>query len=206
MDALQALRELALTYAPTADYPVCLDREKRLEILALRQQYQAKHDKLQALDDSDRAGDSLGDEPIEDRLARELAEIEARMAEAEDAAKDVSVVLIFKRLPATPDSADEGEASFSEIEAACTRRPMIGGPAHPDDGKVDYEAVGDALMSACYLRTDSIHGDLGLTWHEASRQLDSTDLQWLRSILLGHHRTGARIPFDPRSSGLPETT
>ena len=195
MDALQMLRALALSYAPTADYPVCLDREKRLEILALRQQAVAVKTKLDGLA-SDDEGATIGEEPAHDRLARELADLEARITEAEEGAKDQSVILIFKRLPATPDSADEGEVAYSTIEAQ-----------HTDDkGAVDYEAMAADLLRACYLRAESVHGDLELSWREASRLVDDSDMQNLRNMIVGHHRIGARIPFDPRSSGQPETT
>ena len=196
MDALQMLRALALSYAPTADYPVCLDREKRLEILALRQQAVAVKAKLDGLDASDDEGATIGEEPAADRLTRELSDLEDRIAEAEEGAKDQSVVLIFKRLPATPDSADEGEVAYSTIEAQ-----------HTDDkGAVDYEAMAADLLRVCYLRTESVHGDLDLSWREASRLVDDSDMQNLRNLIVGHHRLGARIPFDPRSSGQPETT
>lgn len=196
MDALQALRALALSYAPTADYPVCLDREQRLTILALRQQYQTVQANIDGLDADADAGKSLGDEPAADRLARDLADLEQRITDAEDAAKDSSIVLVFKRLPPTPDSCDEGEVAYSDMEAR-----------HADEkGAVDFEALGAALLPVCYLRTDSAHGDLDLTWHGACRQLDDSDLRLLRSMIVGHHRIGARIPFDPRSSGQHETT
>lgn len=196
MDALQMLRALALSYAPTADYSVCLDREKQLRIVALRQQHQALSAKLQGLDASDDEGATIGEEQAHDKLARELSDLEARIAEAEDGAKDQSVVLIFKRLPATPDSAEDGETAYSELEAQ-----------HTDDKQhVDYEALGAALLPACYLRTESAHGDLGLSWHEAARMLGAGDMQALRNMIVGHHRLGAAIPFDPRSSGQPETT
>ena len=197
MDALQALRALALDSAPTADFPVCLDREKRLVIIGLRQQYQAVKERLDGLADSDQdQHETLDAEPLDERLRRDLATIEARLQEAEDAAAEVSMVLIFKRLPATADSADAGETSYHDVEAEHT----------DDQGAVDQDAVADALMPLCYLRTDSVHGDLGLTWSQAARQLDSSDLAYLRAVLIGHHRMGARIPFDPRSSGQPATT
>lgn len=196
MDALQALRALALSYAPTADYSVCLDREKQVGIIALRQQHQLLSAKVEGLDASDDEGASVGEEPAADRLARELAELEQRIAAAEEAAKDQSVVLIFKRLPATPDSADEDEVSYAELEGDYT----------DDKRHIDYEALGAALLPACYLRTESAHGDLGLSWHEAARMLGAGDMQALRNMIVGHHRLGAAIPFDPRSSGRPEAT
>lgn len=196
MDALQALRALALSYAPTADYSVCLDREKQVGIIALRQQHQLLSAKLQGLDSSDDEGATLGDEPAADRLARELVELEQRIADAEDGAKDQSVVLIFKRLPATPDSAEDGEPTYSDMEEE-----------HTDNQRhVDYDALGAALLPVCYLSTESAHGDLGLSWHEAARMLGAGDMQALRNMIVGHHRLGAAIPFDPRSSGQPETT
>ena len=196
MDALQALRALALSYAPTADYSVCLDREKQVGIIALRQQHQLLSAKVEGLDASDDDGNTLGEESASDRLARELAELEQRIADAEEAAKDQSVVLIFKRLPATLDSAEYGETAYSELEDQYT------------DAKrnVDYEALGAALLPVCYLRTESAHGDLGLSWHEAARMLGAGDMQALRNMIVGHHRLGAAIPFDPRSSGRPEAT
>ena len=75
-----------------------------------------------------------------------------------------------------------------------------------DKGTVDYEAMAAELLRVCYLRTESVHGDLDLSWREASRLVDDSDMQNLRNLIVGHHRLGARIPFDPRSSGQPETT
>ena len=115
--------------------------------------------------------------------------------QAEDAARDSSMVLIFKRLPATRDSAEDGEQSYAELEDAATT-----------GGKTNYDRLADLLLAACYVRADSVAGDLGLSWREASRPLDDRDLEQLRNMIVGHHRMGAAIPFDPRTSGQPETT
>ena len=196
MDALQAIIDLARAYVPTADYPIILDREKQIGIAALRAQHQVLSEKLQGLDSSDDEGATLGEEPAADRLSRELVELEQRIADAEEAAKDQSVVLVFGRLPTTPDGAEEGEAVYSDLKEQHTG----------DDRHVDFEGLGAALMPVCYLRTESAHGDLGLSWHEAARLLGTADFPALRNMLLGHHEMGASIPFDPRSSGRPEAT
>ena len=197
MDALQDLRALALGDSPTAEFPICLDRELRLACVALRQQYLDVKQRLDGLADSDRDGSTALDEaPLEDRLRAQLDDIEARLQEAEEAAAPHSMVLIFKRLPATPDSADDGEPDYFTVEQE-----------HTDNkGHVDQDALAGALLPLCYLRTESVHGDLDLTWSQAIRQADSSDLHYMRAIILGHHRMGARIPFDPRSYGQPATT
>ena len=56
------------------------------------------------------------------------------------------------------------------------------------------------------MRADSAFGDTGMTWAEVSRVFDAGDRDQLRLLIIGHHRYGAGIPFDPRPSGTPETT
>lgn len=194
--SIEHLRTLALTYAPTADYSVCLDREQQLHLIGLRTRLfdvQARRDRL--VNSGDLPKQTLGETPAVDALAAELADIEHQIDAAQEAARENSLVLVFRRLPATPDSADEGEESYSELEQDATV-----------DGKTDWKRLGDRLLSACYLRADSAYGDVGLSWAEASRPLDDRDLDELRNMILGHHRLGAAIPFDPRNSGQPATT
>lgn len=194
--SIEHLRTLALTYAPTADYSVCLDREQQLHLIALRTRLldvQARRDRLAS--GGDLPKQTLGETPIVDQLAAEVADLERQLDAAQDAAAENSIVLVFRRLAATPDSADEGEPSYSEVEASVTV-----------DGKTDWDQVGDLLLAACYLRADSAFGDVGLSWAEASRPLDDRDLDELRNMIIGHHRLGAAVPFDPRNSGRPATT
>ena len=193
--SLERLRALALEHNPTTEYFVCLDPAKRLELVGLRQLWlrtkQERDDYRPEHDDGD-----LASEATPDRLDRELSELEEQIAAAEDDAREDSIALVFRRLPASADSADEDEMDFESLVRAYTG----------ERGNVDVGAVSRRLPELCYLRAESSEGDLGLTWREAAKTLDAADLRTLRAQLWGHHNIGAAVPFDPRTSGQPETT
>ena len=196
MDAIAMLRAKALTDPPKARYPLCVDREARLQLAALRQKYVRTADKLAREAASRPAVQSLGDSaPVQDDDAI-LAAIEREIEEAQEAAKGDVIVLVFRRLPTTAESAAEGEHSYLGLEQE-----------HTDaTGNVNYRALGTSLLPLCYERAESIHGDLGMTWAEALTILDAGDLEHLRDMIVGHHRIGGAVPFDPVSSGPPATT
>lgn len=196
MDALQALRALALAYAPTADYPLCLDLEARVEILSLRAQYRDLAAKAAEVDEQPDEGATLSETPAHDALATKMAEVEDQLERAQAEARDRTVVLVFKRLPTTPEDCDADETSYAELV-----------DQHTDDKRhIDYEALGAALIPLCYVRTEGEPGDLSLSYREASRLLDTKDRADVGMMLVGHHRIGGSIPFDPRSSGRHEAT
>ena len=196
MDAIAMLRAKALTDPPKARYPLCVDREARLQLAALRQKYVRTADKLAREAASRPAVQSLGDSAPTQDDDEILAAIEREIEEAQEAAKGDVIVLVFRRLPTTAESASEGENNYLGLEQE-----------HTDaTGNVNYRAVGAALLPLCYERAESIHGDLGMTWAEALTILDAGDLEHLRDMIVGHHRIGGAVPFDPVSSGPPATT
>lgn len=198
--SIETLRALALAYAPTADYPICLDREVQLHLVRLRQQIarkEAERDRL--ISAGNLPSQSLGETPIVDRLADEITRLTAELEAVQEESKDKSIVLQFKRLPTTPDSADEGEPDYTTLEAEfADEKGNL-------DGKA-LDALADRLLPLCYVGAGSAYGDTGMTWAEVSRVLDAADRDQLRAVIRGHHRFGAAIPFDPRPSGTPETT
>lgn len=196
MDAIAMLRAKALTDPPKARYPLCVDREARLQLAALRQKYVRTADKLAREAASRPAVQSLGDSaPVQDD-DEILAAIEREIEEAQEAAKGDVIVLVFRRLPTTAESAAEGERYYLGLEQEHTDAA----------GNVNYRALGSALLPCCYERAESIHGDLGMTWAEVLTILDAGDLEHLRDMIVGHHRIGGAVPFDPVSSGPPATT
>ena len=196
MDAIAMLRAKALTDPPKARYPLCVDREARIQLAALRQKYVRTADKLAREAASRPAVQSLGDSaPVQDD-DEVLAAIEREIEEAQEAAKGDVIVLVFRRLPTTAESAAEGERYYLDLEQE-----------HTDaTGNVNYRALGSALLPCCYERAESIHGDLGMTWAEVLTIIDAGDLEHLRDMIVGHHRIGGAVPFDPVSSGPPATT
>lgn len=196
MDAIAMLRAKALNDPPKARYPLCVDREARIQLAALRQKYVRTADKLAREAASRPAVQSLGDSaPVQDDDAI-LAAIEREIEEAQEAAKGDVIVLVFRRLPTTAESASEGERNYLGLEQEHTDAA----------GGVNYRTLGSALLPLCYERADSIHGDLGMTWAEALTILDAGDLEHLRDMIVGHHRIGGAVPFDPLSSGPHATT
>ena len=198
MDAIAMLRAKALTDPPKARYPLCVDREARIRLAALRQKYVHTADKLAKKREaaSRPAVQSLGDSaPLQDD-DEILTAIEREIEEAQDAAKGDVIVLVFRRLPTTAESASEGERNYLGLEQENTDAT----------GNVNYRALGSALLPCCYERAESIHGDLGMTWAEVLTILDAGDLEHLRDMIVGHHRIGGAVPFDPVSSGPPATT
>ena len=196
MDAIAMLRAKALNDPPKARYPLCVDREARLQLAALRQKYVRTADKLAREAASRPVVQSLGDSaPVQDD-DEILAAIEREIEEAQEAAKGDVIVLVFRRLPTTAESAAEGEHNYLGLEQE-----------HTDaTGNVNYRALGTALLPLCYERAESIHGNLGMTWAEVLTILDAGDLEHLRDMIVGHHRIGGGVPFDPVSSGPPATT
>lgn len=195
MDAIAMLRAKALTDPPKARYPMCVDREVHVQLAALRQKYVRTADKL-AKAASRPAVQSLGDSaPVQDD-DEILAAIEREIEEAQEAAKGDVIVLVFRRLPTTAESASEGENNYLGLEQEHTDAA----------GNVNYRALGAALLPLCYERAESIHGDLGMTWAEVLTIVDAGDLEHLRNMIVGHHRIGGAVPFDPLSSGPPATT
>ena len=193
--SLERLRALALEHNPTTEYFVCLDPAKRLELVGLRQRWLRTKQERDDYNPAEDPGD-LASEATPDRLDRELSELEAQIAAAEEDAREDSIALVFRRLPASADSADEGDTDFDSLVRQHTS----------ERGAVDVAAVSDALPALCYLRSESSEGDLGLTWREAAKTLDAADLRTIRAQLWGHHNIGAAVPFDPRTSGQHETT
>ena len=196
MDAIAMLRAKALTDPPKARYPLCVDREARIRLAALRQKYVRTADKLAREAASRPAVQSLGDSaPVQDD-DEILAAIEREIEEAQEAAKGDVIVLVFRRLPTTAESAAEGERYYLGLEQE-----------HTDaTGNVNYRALGSALLPCCYERAESIHGDLDMTWAEVLTILDAGDHEQLRDMIVGHHRIGGAVPFDPVISGPPATT
>ena len=198
---LDMLRALALDYRPTADYFVCLDRDKRMDVAAARQLEAAARehlDKVEADPEKAREGHRLDQADPIDAAKAALADAETAHATAMEDALPWSVAIIFGSLPATEEGLREGEAQSYEGLLASMRDA---------DGKIDTDAFADTLLGACYLRTESPDGeDMNLTWAEAARLGDVSDHALMRNMIIGHHRVGAAIPFDPRTFGQSATT
>ena len=191
--SIEHLRDLALNeLAPTADYAICLDRDLRQQMVILMGQINAATTKAQKIAAGQIPAGSMTDEDPASKAERLTGELEALYEQA----KSDSIVVIFRRLPATRDVAEEGETAYSTI----ARR-------HTTKGGVDLDAVADDLMPESYLRAESADGeDVGLTWLQVKRTFDQGDLKQIRAMLIGLHHTGAAVPFDPRTFGQPETT
>ena len=198
---IDMLRTLALDYRPEAPYFVCLDRDKRMAIVAARQLEADAREHLDNVLQQDpedvAAAQSMTDPDPIDKANAELADATAALATAMDDALPWSVAIIFGSLPTADEGLREGESYSYE--------GLLGEMS--DDGKVDTDAFADRLLTLCYLRTESPDSeDMSLAWAEASRLLDVSDRKNVRAMVIGHHLVGAAIPFDPRTSGQSVTT
>ena len=198
---IDMLRTLALDYRPEAPYFVCLDRDKRMAIVAARQLEADAREHLDNVLQQDpedvAAAQSMTDPDPIDKAKAELADATAALATAMDDAMPWSVAIIFGSLPTSDEGLREGEPySYEGLRDEMS-----------DDGKIDTDAFADRLLTLCYLRTESPDSeDMDLTWAEASRLLDVSDRKTVRAMIIGHHLVGAAIPFDPRTSGQSATT
>ena len=198
---IDMLRMLALDYRPEAPYFVCLDRDKRMAIVAARQlEADARehlNDVLQQDPEDVAAAQSMTDPDPIDKAKAELDGATAALATAMDDAMPWSVAIIFGSLPTSDEGLREGESySYEGLRDEMS-----------DDGMIDTDAFADRLLTLCYLRTESPDSeDMNLTWAEASRLLDVSDRKNVRNMIIGHHLVGAAIPFDPRTSGQSATT
>lgn len=204
---LADLRALALDYRPTLPFFVCLDRDKRTTLAGLRFQLsglKSRLDNLQKMDaDQYAAASSMGEpDPIDAAKAR-MEEVAAAIVAAEDDARPWSITITFAVLPATDEGLREGEGmSYAGLLDTLTKASELGG----FEGRVSGDEFADVLMSHCYQRAESADGEnLNLAWADAIRVLDMADIEVLRNLIIGVHRTGASIPFDPRTSGPSAT-
>ena len=192
--SIEHLRRLALAEVPTNDYPLCLNPEIRMRMVVLTSQITAAKREAEKVNSGQPSGRSMADEDPATTVERLTAELEAVYEEA----KPDSIVLVFRRLAASRDVAEDGETAYSTIERRHT---------NSKSRAIDMDAVADDLLPACYERAESADGeDVGLTWLEVKRHLDQADIKQLRSFAIGIHHTGAAIPFDPRTFGQPATT
>ena len=199
---IDMLRTLALDYRPEAPYFVCLDRDKRMAIVAARQLEADAREHLNKVLQQDpedvAAAQSMTDPDPIDQAKADVAAAEAAHATAMEDALPWSVAIIFGSLPTSDEGLREGESYSYE---------GLLGEMSDDDGKIDTDAFADRLLTFCYLRTESPDSeDMNLAWAEASRLLDVSDRKNARAMIIGHHLVGAAIPFDPRTSGQSATT
>lgn len=186
------LRAKALAYSPEMPVPVVLDRDLKYRLQEAQKTLAAlQKDRDKIVTDGAPTGQRYDEATPTARIDEQIAAAEQALTAAEDAVRPDSLVLIFRRLPAT------GPGSYREML-----------DAHADDkGVVNVVKLTDALLAACYLRTESADGeDVGLSFAEASVPLDHGDFEQLRTMLLSHHTVGTAVSFDPRSSGRPATS
>ena len=106
--SIEHLRDLALNeLAPTADYAICLDRDLRQQMVILMRQINDATAKAQKIAAGQTPAGSMADEDPASKAERLTSELEALYEQA----KPDSIVVIFRRLPATRDVAEEGETA-----------------------------------------------------------------------------------------------
>ena len=185
------LRAKALAYSPVMPVPVVLDRDLKYRLQEAQKTLAAlQKDRDKIVTDGAPTGQRYDEATPTARIDEQIAAAEQALTAAEDAVRPDSLVLIFRRLPAT------GPGSYQEMLEA-----------HTDKGAVEVTKLSDALLDTCYLRTESADGeDVGLSFAEATVPLDHGDIETLRTMIIGHHRVGTAVSFDPRSSGRPATS
>ena len=196
---LADLRALALDYRAEIPYFVCLDRDRRMDLSLIKAEMTRLQERKDDLANGDADADtnrSMSDPDETVEITRRLAELGTELEAAMEEARPWSVAIIFGSIPTTDDGARPGEASYESLVELMT----------DEDGKIDTDAFADELLRLCYLRTETAEGNLELTWQEAARLADATDWALLRRMVIGHHKVGNTIPFDPRTSGPSATT
>ena len=188
--SIEELRAKVLAYSPEMTYPVVLDRDLKHNLIEARKNLAALQAERQKIIDSppELTGQRYDQATPTADIDERIMSAEAAVGAAEEAIRPESLVLVWRRL-----SADEYQARIDE---------------HSDEkGIISTIKLGDHLLGECYLRTESASGgDVGLAWDEARAPLDHGDIETLRLMIIGHHRIGAGVPFDPRSSGRPATS
>ncbi|MDK9627013.1 hypothetical protein [Propionibacterium freudenreichii] len=196
--SIEALREKALNHNRnvTWTYAVCLDDDLRGQLndatkalVELRKQEAEEADKPQAQAPEKPKAKNLGAKPV--TIANQITAAEQKVQEIEDSIPDDDLlVLRFGRL--TPDR-------YQQLQTDNLRE---------HDGKLDLWEMQSALAADGFRAAEDRHGiDTGISWEDIrANVLDSLDLEIIHMGLVQLNRSGAAIPFGPKSSGRPATS
>ena len=190
MSHIDYLRAKALAHAPVFRLPLCLDEGKRAAVDAASGalvRAQSALSTLVSLPPEQKRARSISAKSPTALAESAVADAEAALRAAEDAAADDVIVLTWRRLD--PDAYDELVA------------------AHTRDGRLDVAAFYPALAVACWRGAESAYGDdARLSWPEARGLLNHADWDAVQVGVLNLNRAASAIPFSPRSSGVPGTS
>lgn len=170
---------------------ICIDRDQAQTITDLEERLasldQQRTDTLaKAKEDSQRGDRRLGDSPVA-KIDTAVAEAEAALDAAWDAAADDTVRIVLRSLP------PEGEVSWQGFLVK-----------HADlFGDADYPAAWCAdIVAASYVRAETTTGeDLGYTWPEVVAELlfaGDYERVWRQAII--HNRKSPNLDFSKRRS------
>ena len=198
---IENLRAYALNHAPTLPIPICLDYTLRSELKRLYDRHRAlltRRDKLAADVDIPAKG-NMGEKEPRTLIDGQITDCETEIEAAQLAAKPHSVVLIFRRLPATSDSSGDGQPNYEALKRQAD--------SQADTPAEQHDILGRLLAANAFLRAENadsqpVEGD----WQDVLQLVDFGDLDFLRNALIGFHQIGSTIPFDPRTFGAPDTT
>lgn len=124
-------------------------------------------------------------------LDRDIAAAQQRVDETRDAARRVTIVLLFRQLPT------RGEGSFQELAAEMASR----------DGGFDAVAFEEALVERSFLRCETPDGaETGWDFATATKRCSPADWHRLRVEIMRPYEEDSSIPFDPRTSGPAATS
>lgn len=182
--SIETLRALVLNHKPETSFTLVLERDRMDAIYALQ-------DRISELRDPETEVPVKGiSEDPEKKRTKLIEAAESELAAAYEAARDVSLVLIFRRLPAA------GEGSYQELHDGVSK-----------NGYVRASDLYRELMQASYVRAETADGeDVGLSIDDVWQTISNGDMEAIGDHLLEHNRRGQTIPFDPRPSGLPATS
>ena len=204
MPTMADLVELVRSYRKTVPFFACIDPDRRATLAGLRMQLlglQSRLDNLQKMDaDQYAAASSMGEPDPIAKVEALMADVAAEIVKAEDEARPYSIALTFAALPATDDALRAGE----ELSHEGLLKSMI--DASPD-GRVASDDFADRLIAACYASAETPSGEpMPVDWSDIARILDVDDWKTIRVLVMGLHKVGSSIPFDPRTSGPSKTT
>ena len=105
--SIEALRDYILNFEPpTYEHPVCFDQELRLRLRGLRA-------RVASLSSKKRSGEPEGSMDGSGTVEAQIEELTAELEQVQAEAAPRSAVLVFRRLPATPE---DGHTDYATIK------------------------------------------------------------------------------------------
>ena len=180
MSDVALLRAKALAYKPTFELAICLNEELREAIDRATEKLTGLHaEKQQAKERGESGRRTIADPDTKDLWAAKIAEAEAAVEAAEQAAAEESVLVVWKR-----KSPDVYQAVLDVVVQ------------ETESWGEDFSAIklADRLMPVAYDKCTSTQGeDLEFDWDTARGLLSHFDYDLARAGVVTLHRAGTSL-------------